>query len=155
MNLIGDQDVMITSVESRENGQNIMKSSKGTLLYYYILSRYYTCPIIYIGDYNEGLKIGMWKILIRKVWRLCRKYTIDFRGGGNFNENGLKTGMWLEVEDYRSPTIILQQGIYQNGMKIGKWEINSQHKIIGGGNYNEKGQNLDNRLRLMKKNIGS
>ncbi|CAD8116042.1 unnamed protein product [Paramecium sonneborni] len=40
---------------------------------------------------------------------------------------------------YFSPTIIFQQGIYNNGMKIGKWEIKSQKNIIGGGNYNERG----------------
>ncbi|CAD8131101.1 unnamed protein product [Paramecium sonneborni] len=70
--------------------------------------------------------------------------------------------MWLEVEDYRrfvisillfylSPTIILQQGIYQNGMKIGKWEINSKHKIIGGGNYNEKGQKFGQWIEIDEK----
>jgi hypothetical protein len=44
-------------------------------------------------------------------------------GGGNYDENGVKIGLWTELETYDHTNYpVTSRGEYKNGRKIGKWE---------------------------------
>lgn len=75
---------------------------------------------------------------------------LNIRGGGAYLQ-GLKHGLWTEVEGYAGfwcSIGILNQGEYINGVKVGLWlisELNSGQMYIfelnesGGGNYSQIG----------------
>ncbi|CAD8079962.1 unnamed protein product [Paramecium primaurelia] len=95
--------------------------------------------ITYNGKYQNGKKVGQWNI-----------YHTQFEnkkilGGGSYDEkgNGTKIGKWIELtdgfNDYQQVTYI---GEYQNGIKVGKWDIVYQEQKIGGGQYTEEGQKI-------------
>ncbi|CAD8110476.1 unnamed protein product [Paramecium sonneborni] len=92
--------------------------------------------IFFAGSFNQGKRVGEWKILTQDT----------VIGGGLFDFNGLKQGKWIEIRDnFYGKILIKQIGEYQNGRKIGKWYIQwveiltKNNKIIGGGNYDENG----------------
>ncbi|CAD8195818.1 unnamed protein product [Paramecium pentaurelia] len=98
--------------------------------------------ILYNGQYQDDLKIGKWDTIFREY--SSDKYCEI--GGGSFDEKGMKIGNWIELSDgfYRECQIIYQ-GEYQNGLKVGRWEImyrkktNDDYQKIGGGLYDPCG----------------
>ncbi|CAD8120004.1 unnamed protein product [Paramecium sonneborni] len=77
------------------------------------------------GQYRNGLKIGNWNIIQNNT-------KID---GGQYDENGIKQGMWIELEKNEQNV-----GEYFDGKKVGMWDIIFRNSITGGGYYNEQGQ---------------
>ncbi|CAD8213277.1 unnamed protein product [Paramecium pentaurelia] len=94
--------------------------------------------------------------------RRCTKLLISIRDGGAYNEQGQKQGIWIELsEGFFSDYQVIYNGEYQNGKKVGKWNIgyrvnsrnisfiqmqknnikgviNTVH-FSGGGSYDERG----------------
>ncbi|CAD8169911.1 unnamed protein product [Paramecium pentaurelia] len=112
----------------RKNGKWIEIHQKSMS---FIHSKYFECKIINVGNYKEGLKIGNWISIDQQ--------TENIIGGGDYNQNGQKLGIWVEAEDYSSLSKITQKGRYVNGNKEGQWQINLNNQKIGGGNYNDRG----------------
>ncbi|CAD8112413.1 unnamed protein product [Paramecium sonneborni] len=95
------------------------------------------------GNYNQGKKVGNWIIG-------CFRYIEKKMGGGQYDENGIKQGIWLELQSYQDNYYFDQQdclinfGEYKDGLKIGRWDtlqLQPQKKlyyqIIGGGFFNQ------------------
>ncbi|CAD8124901.1 unnamed protein product [Paramecium sonneborni] len=91
--------------------------------------------ITFQGEYQNGMKIGHWETLFQN----------QQIGGGLFNEqNGLKKGKWIELDDnFQSISQVTYCGEYNNGKKFGKWKIfqndlqKKKKDLIGGGQYFE------------------
>ncbi|CAD8214784.1 unnamed protein product [Paramecium pentaurelia] len=95
--------------------------------------------VTYHGEYRNGKKVGRWDIYFNKI---NKQYLI---GGGSYDEDGLyKIGMWVEWSEHDGQ--ITYNGEYRNGKKVGRWEIlqkediNQGYSTIGGGSYNEVGE---------------
>ncbi|CAD8077077.1 unnamed protein product [Paramecium sonneborni] len=94
------------------------------------------------GVYKNGKKIGIWHTLRHKETKF---------GGGQYNENGLKSGKWIELHDEwknweREVTYV---GEYQQGIKKGRWDILlNGNQNIGGGQYDEDGLQNDKWVEL-------
>ncbi|CAD8129032.1 unnamed protein product [Paramecium sonneborni] len=103
--------------------------------------------IFYSGKYRAGSKIGEWICYEKKLQSyLINSQTILKIGGGNYNNNGIKQGQWIELHENFSPNCqVYYQGKYYNGKKYGKWETklknfsSSFYKKIGGGDYDQNG----------------
>ncbi|CAD8118130.1 unnamed protein product [Paramecium primaurelia] len=67
------------------------------------------------------------------------------RGGGNYNDRGLKFGQWIEIYDkFWDYCKVLFVGNYKEGIKIGDWEVHFYQQDnnslkIGKGTYNDLG----------------
>ncbi|CAD8213736.1 unnamed protein product [Paramecium pentaurelia] len=96
--------------------------------------------IFEIGDYINNKKKGKW-IYISQDKEI---------GGGEYNQQGEKDGKWIELSDNfeQFKTQVTYHGKYQNGKKVGRWDIfkrkwgrvfGSYQKQIGGGLYDERG----------------
>ncbi|CAD8121354.1 unnamed protein product [Paramecium sonneborni] len=71
--------------------------------------------IIYEGEYRNGLKFGFWYIYYR-IKQNKENIKID---GGFFNENGLKDGIWNEINQIGQGAFMNQVKVkYQNGIKL-------------------------------------
>ncbi|CAD8198413.1 unnamed protein product [Paramecium octaurelia] len=102
--------------------------------------------VTYKGQYRCGQKIGRWDI--------CYKEQIF--GGGEYDvkNNGCscKIGNWIDLSDeFREYSQVTYQGKYNQGEKIGQWDIyykfyndGWKNEKIGGGSYenNENGCSL-------------
>ncbi|CAD8155993.1 unnamed protein product [Paramecium octaurelia] len=93
--------------------------------------------VIQIGDYQNGIKVGFWKI----QFKMTELFDYQDIGGGLYINNK-KTGRWKEIHDnFHNQCQVIYAGEYFNGVKIGQW--NTQYKgirqdefnIIGGGLY--------------------
>ncbi|CAD8213449.1 unnamed protein product [Paramecium pentaurelia] len=83
-----------------------------------------------VGFYKNGLKQGWWNI----------KYKEQKIGGGNYTDQGLKDGEWIDLHQYfhqyliliklQSNNQVIFEGRYKNGIKIGYWEIMFREKMI-------------------------
>ncbi|CAD8178907.1 unnamed protein product [Paramecium pentaurelia] len=114
--------------------------------------------VTYIGQYKNGKKVGRWDtwfILIRingsaQENKLMQKYFINaifcvnVSGGGLYDEGGegIKIGQWIELDErFSSSSQLTHVGQYENGKKIGRWQIWYQNhstginSLIGGGKY--------------------
>ncbi|CAD8203972.1 unnamed protein product [Paramecium pentaurelia] len=115
------------------------------------------------GFYKNGKKFGIWKELFKNYWDKAQIYEIgeysnDNRkgvwkfvyreqqiGGGEYDEQGLKTGNWIDLnDDFWDSHQITYHGQYRNGLKVGQWKTfkedrNENFELIGGGYYNEQG----------------
>ncbi|CAD8110077.1 unnamed protein product [Paramecium primaurelia] len=99
--------------------------------------------VTYYGEYKKDKKIGKWEI----YYKQSSNYPFKLIGSGSYNDESVKYGIWIELSDYFSnQNEVLYQGVYQNGRKVGKWDIkfkshyfNDFHNI-GGGIYDN--QNL-------------
>ncbi|CAD8156343.1 unnamed protein product [Paramecium pentaurelia] len=86
--------------------------------------------IFYEGEYQDGKKIGQWNSI----------YLEKIIGGGYFNDDGLKTGKWIELHpNFYELSEMFYVGEYQLGKRIGFWNLINKKKQIGGGVYNENG----------------
>ncbi|CAD8091213.1 unnamed protein product [Paramecium primaurelia] len=112
------------------------------------------------GYYDEkGIKQGLWKELFKNYWdqssitlkgeyrdeKARGRWNIYFKdttfGGGNYDENGLMQGLWVEIDDFfLNKCRVYYVGNYKQGKKSGLWDTKYQEKIVGGGIYNENGQ---------------
>ncbi|CAD8207015.1 unnamed protein product [Paramecium octaurelia] len=103
--------------------------------------------VAYSGEYQKGKKIGSWSILIRRT----TNNKFQKIGGGSYDKEGqgIKTGYWIDLsEEFRNSAQIVYSGEYQNGNKVGKWNIfyrrafDNKFKPIGGGCYDKGGQGI-------------
>ncbi|CAD8129021.1 unnamed protein product [Paramecium sonneborni] len=90
-----------------------------------------------IGSYADGKKEGKWEILVDN----------QIIGGGNYNEDGLKQGIWIDLkENFYFQSQVIYVGGYEKGIKVGNWDTlyrwGSSHEFqrIGGGKYNKSGK---------------
>ncbi|CAD8190269.1 unnamed protein product [Paramecium pentaurelia] len=90
--------------------------------------------IIYKGEYKNSQKFGKWN----SMFRFLGEQNFLNCGGGSYDENGQKTGSWIELSDNFSKFIqITFEGEYLNGKKIQKWK--DKIKKIGSGLYDKNG----------------
>ncbi|CAD8116731.1 unnamed protein product [Paramecium sonneborni] len=71
-----------------------------------------------------------------------------FSGGGSYDDsqgNNYKKGKWIDLSNrFRDVSQVSYVGEYQNGIKVGRWDIyfknddTKQNQIIGGGIYDSK-----------------
>ncbi|CAD8128977.1 unnamed protein product [Paramecium sonneborni] len=92
-----------------------------------------------VGLYRYGVKFGQWD-----TYFLFNNQKI---GGGCYNEQGLKSGQWIEQHDQNNlDQIITHSGEYNEGKKMGCWKtiLNDEGLFskIGGGFYNNQGQKI-------------
>ncbi|CAD8159241.1 unnamed protein product [Paramecium pentaurelia] len=99
--------------------------------------------ITYDGEYKKGKKVGKWDILYYKQG----SQTQELIGGGMYSYQGLRNGMWIELNDgFQDYSQVTHNGGYKNGNKVGRWDIffkenrTETQQLIGGGFYNEQGQ---------------
>ncbi|CAD8213401.1 unnamed protein product [Paramecium octaurelia] len=88
------------------------------------------------GEYYRGKRIGRWDIFKRKQ----KSGSFSKIGGGSYDDSGaeVKIGDWVEIMDrFNSDTQIMCSGRYQNGRKIGRWNLYNKKYSIGGGSYDE------------------
>ncbi|CAD8137791.1 unnamed protein product [Paramecium octaurelia] len=93
--------------------------------------------IFEVGQYFNNLRVGRWGLIMN-----------DQRiGGGQYNQSGQKHGKWREINDESTDQfLIIQDGEYQNGKRVGIWEIllrtheSNQFKKIAGGQYVDNGE---------------
>ncbi|CAD8155293.1 unnamed protein product [Paramecium pentaurelia] len=129
-------------------------------------------PILFDGVYQKGKKVGRWNIgfmrsqfyerygihsqiddyskhlILNNENKNSKDVILDTIGGGQYDETGIKSGIWIELWDnYNDTSQVTYQGGYKNGKKVGRWDIQfnngKKKKIIGGGYYDE----LDNGLK--------
>ncbi|CAD8108633.1 unnamed protein product [Paramecium sonneborni] len=110
-----------------------------------------------IGGYysNDGLKQGLWNELTQNyssqaqvfekgeyykdqkcgIWNYV--YKNKTIGGGSYNSQDQKNGKWTNLSDnFWEKSRITYQGAYENGKKVGLWDIIQNGKqVIGGGFY--------------------
>ncbi|CAD8123267.1 unnamed protein product [Paramecium sonneborni] len=88
------------------------------------------CQVKYKGEYKNGKKFKKWDTI----------YQYDIIGGGFYDENELKNGKWIILdENFDNLCKVIWSGQFKNGKKIGRWEIIYKDKIIGGGTYDQNG----------------
>ncbi|CAD8137797.1 unnamed protein product [Paramecium octaurelia] len=107
--------------------ENGLKNGKWVNLYKFFNP---SCRVIFIGQYNNGMKIGQWTIQQRKI----------IIGGGMYNDEGKKIGVWKELQpNFQLDFEVFYTGLYEEGIKQGEWKIYFQDRLIGGGNYDSQG----------------
>ncbi|CAD8209887.1 unnamed protein product [Paramecium octaurelia] len=99
--------------------------------------------ITYIGEYQNGKKIGRWDIWYQKNYG---DYQNEKIGGGSYDEvsDSVKIGEWTEIsEKFKGDHQVIFRGKYKNGKKTDKWEILFREKFkeqfdnIGEGSYDD------------------
>ncbi|CAD8130986.1 unnamed protein product [Paramecium sonneborni] len=74
--------------------------------------------VIFKGEYKNNKKFGYWQTMFRDS---CFKIFENI-GGGQYNEDGLKFGKWVELnEDFCLDYQVIQEGEYKLGKKCGCW----------------------------------
>ncbi|CAD8089232.1 unnamed protein product [Paramecium primaurelia] len=83
------------------------------------------CKIFYFGQFDIGKKIGRWNVIFQDT-------IMNFRGGGDYDNQGMKTGRWVD-----------QNNNFFREQKSGKYYVDlilkKQFESIGSGQYDEKG----------------
>ncbi|CAD8188173.1 unnamed protein product [Paramecium pentaurelia] len=105
--------------------------------------------VLLIGDYKNGRKVGRWDTL----HRIRNNKPFEIIGGGSYDKNleghtvsdSLKIGKWIELsEGFWRDSKITYNGEYQNGIKVGQWDIYyfdddaEKIQLIGRGSFVEK-----------------
>ncbi|CAD8121894.1 unnamed protein product [Paramecium sonneborni] len=88
--------------------------------------------VTYSGEYDiQGRKVGRWDTAFD------RKQI----GGGSYNKEEIKIGIWIELDEecYDDRQITYNGEYSMNGKKIGRWDIVYNRKQIGGGSYDQEG----------------
>ncbi|CAD8074312.1 unnamed protein product [Paramecium sonneborni] len=95
----------------------------------------YYSQVILIGEYNiQGIKVGRWDIIYKKP----NQREFKLIGGGQYDSvSGIKFGQWIELwEKFFEYKEITYHGEYNlKGMKVGRWDIQKNDQLIGGGQY--------------------
>ncbi|CAD8109912.1 unnamed protein product [Paramecium sonneborni] len=92
-----------------------------------------------LGFYKEDRKYGKWQL----------QYLKNFIGGGIFDLNGEKNGYWIEInQNFYCDCQLTFQGEYKNNQKRARWNALLNHKIIGGGRYNQNQEKVGNWIEL-------
>ncbi|CAD8120896.1 unnamed protein product [Paramecium sonneborni] len=106
-------------------------------------SKSFSSLITYNGEYLDGIKQGFWKIM---CWFFNQNANFEQKGGGAFNQQGIKDGKWIElVSNFSEINQITYIGDYIHGKKCGKWDIqiidpkSKKLKKIGGGWFDVNG----------------
>ncbi|CAD8174435.1 unnamed protein product [Paramecium octaurelia] len=99
-----------------------------------LIKMYWSESQVYeVGEYENGIKVGRWKLL----------YDGQEIGGGSYNFQGNKDGKWFELSDnFWNKGQVMYYGEYFNGKKVGLWDIlykskndNNLLKFVGCGTY--------------------
>ncbi|CAD8195692.1 unnamed protein product [Paramecium octaurelia] len=99
--------------------------------------------VIYIGEYKNGKKVGRWDVMFREH----SNHQFEMIGGGSFDDkcNQIKQGRWIELsDDFQKDSSVIYDGQYQNGKKVGRWDIllldfrGKKNLSIGGGLFNKQ-----------------
>ncbi|CAD8069659.1 unnamed protein product [Paramecium sonneborni] len=96
--------------------------------------------ITYNGEYNiNGMKVGGWDMWFQRLFG--DKY--EHIGGGFYDQEGnqKKIGKWVDLDEkFETLNEITYIGEYNtNGMKVCRWDILNRNKQIGGGSYDQEG----------------
>ncbi|CAD8107913.1 unnamed protein product [Paramecium sonneborni] len=92
---------------------------------------YNESQIKHSGKYKDGIEIGIWET----------KFKNKIIGGGQYDNNGLKIGQWIELhQNFFEYCQVSYKGEYANGKKAGRWNSYDKKKLIGGGDYNMNNQ---------------
>ncbi|CAD8152373.1 unnamed protein product [Paramecium pentaurelia] len=100
--------------------------------------------VTYNGEYNNGQKVGSWDIFYNYEGKNKKI------GGGSYDQiNQMKIGRWIELSDeFYNQSQVTYHGVYVNDKKVGRWDIffkgeyEEEFKKIGGGSYDEDGDEL-------------
>ncbi|CAD8187349.1 unnamed protein product [Paramecium pentaurelia] len=82
----------------------------------------HSSQVTYHGQYKNGKKIGQWDIM----------YQSEKIGGGWYDENfdGIQQGNWVEIwNGFNHISQVTYNGQYENGKKIGQWDIKQKKTI--------------------------
>ncbi|CAD8100615.1 unnamed protein product [Paramecium primaurelia] len=95
--------------------------------------------ITFQGEYYNGIKVG--------IWDTKNLHSCNLKLGGGLYESQLnvdglltsvKVGKWIDLCDcFHYYRFITYEGEYQNGKKIGSWDIKWEQNKIGGGFYDD------------------
>ncbi|CAD8096599.1 unnamed protein product [Paramecium sonneborni] len=87
--------------------------------------------ISFQGDYKNNIKQGQWNTIFQR----------EIIGGGYYDQNGLKNGEWIDINEQFCDNYndMIYVGVYENGVKKGKWHTIQNGNIIGGGNFDDYG----------------
>ncbi|CAD8124781.1 unnamed protein product [Paramecium sonneborni] len=112
---------------------------------------WYLSQVTYHGEYKNDKKVGRWNTMWKKAYG---DYMNEQIGGGQYDQGNqygdtsIKIGEWIELTDsFWGDSQVIYKGEYQNGKKIGKWEIlwrmydKKPFQLIGGGQYDEDEKN--------------
>ncbi|CAD8197727.1 unnamed protein product [Paramecium octaurelia] len=102
--------------------------------------------VTYNGEYKSGKKVNKWDTMIngKQMQVNQNELIINSIGGGFYSISGsIKIGKWIEVsEGFWEKSQITYVGEYQNGKKVGRWDIfykqnygNYTNELVGGGSY--------------------
>ncbi|CAD8173977.1 unnamed protein product [Paramecium octaurelia] len=93
-----------------------------------------------------GLKMKkLTKRCTNTLYSFCQNLIFKFSGGGLYDDiDEYKTGQWIEISyNFFYDQQVTLNGEYQNGKKVGRWDIWIKHdeinKKIGGGFYDDSG----------------
>ncbi|CAD8118865.1 unnamed protein product [Paramecium sonneborni] len=107
----------------------------------------YNSQLTYHGEYKNDKKFGNWDSFYRKH----DESTFKLIGGGSYDEDGIKIGRWVELNDgFNYYQQISSIGQYKNGKRVGKWDIlyrkddQREFEQIGGGSYGKEGDGIRN-----------
>ncbi|CAD8155995.1 unnamed protein product [Paramecium octaurelia] len=91
-------------------------------------------------DQVQKLKWGTQNLQYTVKWCPIWEARIIINAGGEVNKNNLKIGKWVELSDnYCNISQVTHEGIYNNGLRNGKWITYFKENIICEGEYNLKG----------------
>ncbi|CAD8069653.1 unnamed protein product [Paramecium sonneborni] len=100
---------------------------------------YKDAQIIRKGQYKNNQKIGIWSTHFRDLG----KDSYQKIGGGLYDIQGFKTGIWFDQSyAFNFGSELSENGVYQNGQRHGRWKITYDKKMIGGGYYDNQGQKI-------------
>ncbi|CAD8130383.1 unnamed protein product [Paramecium sonneborni] len=121
------EDFIISKNKNMENGLIYIQISIS-----FILSNIQSWnQISFQGDYKNNIKQGQWNTIFKG----------EIIGGGYYDQNGLQNGEWIDINEFFCDNYnnITYVGVYENGVKKGKWHTIQNGKIIGGGNFDDYG----------------
>ncbi|CAD8211287.1 unnamed protein product [Paramecium pentaurelia] len=92
--------------------------------------------VTYDGEYINGKKVGIWNI-----W--FDQNGIKKNIGTGVYDHGVRNGYCIELFDgLNFQSEIIQYGLYQNGKRVGRWDIKYMDNQIGGGLYDQEGKGV-------------
>ncbi|CAD8107838.1 unnamed protein product [Paramecium sonneborni] len=125
-------------------GYNGMKKGRWVEL----SENFWNCSIlIQTGRYQNGKKEGIWS----NEFKEDSDNDSSVIGGGEYNQNGLKDGNWIELhENFWNCCQVTYNGNYLYGKKIGKWQTIYADNLVGGGTYNYQGIKIEKWIELFE-----